>query len=90
MLLNIIIDLNGFGRVSNICILLIYEIWPKLKYLFSGIDPLLWQQAKLDNPDPDRYIPVPMIGFKELQRRLRHQAEQTKAYQQRMDVRTTV
>jgi len=52
----------------------------------AGIDPLLWQQAKLDNPDPDRYIPVPMIGFKELQRRLRHQAEQTKAYQQRMDV----
>lgn len=52
----------------------------------AGVDPLLWQQAKLDNPDPDRYIPVPMIGFKELQRRLRHQAEQTRAYQQRMDV----
>lgn len=52
----------------------------------SGVDPLLWQQAKLDNPDPDKYIPVPMIGFKELQRRLRHQAEQTKVYQSRMDV----
>jgi len=52
----------------------------------SGVDPLLWQQAKLDNPDPSKYIPVPMIGFKELQRRLRHQAEQTKLYQQRLDV----
>ncbi|CAL1539358.1 unnamed protein product [Lymnaea stagnalis] len=52
----------------------------------AGIDPLLWQQAKLDNPDPDKYIPVPMIGFKELQRRLKHQAEQTKLYQQRLDV----
>ena len=61
-----------------------YNIYP----LFStGVDPLLWQQAKLDNPDPDKYIPVPMIGFKELQRRLRHQAEQTKVYQSRMDVR---
>ncbi|XP_005112153.1 nucleoporin p54 isoform X2 [Aplysia californica] len=52
----------------------------------SGVDPLLWEQAKLDNPDPEKYIPVPMIGFKELQRRLRHQAEQTKLYQQRLDV----
>ncbi|XP_059154132.1 nucleoporin p54-like [Physella acuta] len=52
----------------------------------AGVDPLLWQQAKLDNPDPERYIPVPMIGFKELQRRLKHQAEQTKLYQQRLDV----
>ncbi|BFZ05156.1 hypothetical protein BsWGS_08195 [Bradybaena similaris] len=52
----------------------------------AGIDPLLWQQAKLDNPDPEKYIPVPMIGFKELQRRLKHQAEQTKLFQQRLDV----
>ncbi|KAH9496040.1 Nuclear pore complex protein Nup54 [Bulinus truncatus] len=52
----------------------------------AGVDPLLWQQAKLDNPDPEKYIPVPMIGFKELQRRLKHQAEQTKLYQQRLDV----
>ncbi|KAK6976785.1 nucleoporin p54 [Biomphalaria glabrata] len=52
----------------------------------AGVDPLLWQQAKLDNPDPEKYIPVPMIGFKELQRRLKHQAEQTRLYQQRLDV----
>ncbi|RUS82171.1 hypothetical protein EGW08_010053 [Elysia chlorotica] len=52
----------------------------------AGVDPLLWQQAKLDNPDPDKYIPVPMIGFKELQKRLRLQAEQTRLYQQRLDV----
>ncbi|KAK3798088.1 hypothetical protein RRG08_034644 [Elysia crispata] len=52
----------------------------------AGVDPLLWQQAKLDNPDPEKYIPVPMIGFKELQKRLRLQAEQTRLYQQRLDV----
>ncbi|CAG5135324.1 unnamed protein product [Candidula unifasciata] len=52
----------------------------------AGVDPLLWQQAKLDNPDPEKYIPVPMIGFKELHRRLKYQAEQTKLFQQRLDV----
>ena len=57
-----------------------------LFFVFIGIDPLLWQQAKLDNPDPEKYIPVPMIGFKELQKRLRLQAEQTRLYQQRLDV----
>ncbi|XP_071087037.1 nuclear pore complex protein Nup54-like isoform X1 [Haliotis cracherodii] len=52
----------------------------------AGIDPVLWQQAKLDNPDPTRLIPVPMIGFKEVQRRLQHQQEQTRLHQQRLDV----
>ncbi|PVD34818.1 hypothetical protein C0Q70_06096 [Pomacea canaliculata] len=52
----------------------------------AGIDPLLWRQAKLDNPDPDRLVPVPMVGFRELQRRLKHQQEETKLHQQRLDV----
>ncbi len=54
--------------------------------VLTGIDPVLWQQAKLDNPDPTCLIPVPMIGFKEVQRRLQHQQEQTKLHQQRLDV----
>ncbi|KAJ8297550.1 hypothetical protein KUTeg_024081 [Tegillarca granosa] len=52
----------------------------------SGIDPLLWQQAKLDNPDPENLIPVPMIGFKALNQRTKHQEQQTKAHQQRLDM----
>ena len=54
----------------------------------AGIDPLLWQQAKLDNPDPEKLIPVPMIGFSELHKRLKHQQQQTKMHQSRLDVIT--
>ena len=56
------------------------------KDIFTGINPLLWQQAILDNPDPERLIPVPMIGFKELHTRLKCQEQQTKLHQQRLDV----
>lgn len=52
----------------------------------AGIDPLLWQQAKLDNPDPNRLIPVPMIGFNELHRRLKCQEHETKQHQERLDI----
>jgi len=39
----------------------------------QGIDPKLWRQAQLDNPDPKSFIPVPMIGFKALQARIKCQ-----------------
>lgn len=52
----------------------------------AGIDPLIWRQAKLDNPDADKLIPVPMIGFSELQRRLKHQEQQTKLHSARLGV----
>ncbi|XP_061189372.1 nucleoporin p54-like [Saccostrea echinata] len=52
----------------------------------AGIHPFLWEQAKLDNPDPENLIPVPMIGFKTLHQRLKHQEQQTQAHQQRLDI----
>lgn len=52
----------------------------------EGIHPFLWEQAKLDNPDPDSLVPVPMIGFKALHQRLKHQEQQTQAHQQRLDL----
>lgn len=51
-----------------------------------GIDNRIWQQARLDNPDPDRFIPVPMIGFTELYDRLKQQEQQTGLHQSRLDV----
>ncbi|XP_022647916.1 nucleoporin p54-like isoform X1 [Varroa jacobsoni] len=36
----------------------------------NGIDQLLWEQAKSDNPDPKRMVPVPIIGFEDLKRRM--------------------
>uniref|UniRef100_L7M7C8 Putative nucleoporin 54 n=1 Tax=Rhipicephalus pulchellus TaxID=72859 RepID=L7M7C8_RHIPC len=50
-----------------------------------GIDTLLWEQAKLDNPDPERLIPVPMIGFAELRRRFKLQEHEIKQHQCRLD-----
>ncbi|OON19635.1 hypothetical protein X801_04494 [Opisthorchis viverrini] len=35
----------------------------------AGIDRLIWHQACIDNPFPDRTIPVPLIGFTDLRRR---------------------
>jgi len=52
----------------------------------QGIDPVIWEQAKRDNPDPKNLIPVPMIGFTELRNRLQHQELMAKQHQSRLDV----
>eukprot|EP00075_Anas_platyrhynchos_P022614 XP_027311867.1 nucleoporin p54 isoform X4 [Anas platyrhynchos] len=52
----------------------------------AGVDPIIWEQAKVDNPDPDKLIPVPMVGFKELLRRLKVQDQMTKQHQTRLDI----
>ena len=52
----------------------------------AGIDPLIWRQAILDNPDSDKYLPVPMIGFTELHNRLKQQESQTKLHQAKLNV----
>ena len=54
---------------------------------FLGIDPVIWEQAKRDNPDSTSLIPVPMIGFSQLRNRLRLQEEKSKIHQSRLDVR---
>ncbi|KAA8584464.1 hypothetical protein FQN60_008249 [Etheostoma spectabile] len=50
------------------------------------VDPIIWEQAKVDNPDPEKLIPVPMVGFKELLRRLQIQEQMTKQHQTRVDI----
>ncbi|XP_017263373.1 nucleoporin p54 isoform X1 [Kryptolebias marmoratus] len=52
----------------------------------AGVDPIIWEQAKVDNPEPERLIPVPMVGFKELLRRLQIQEQMTKQHQTRVDI----
>ncbi|XP_063466431.1 nucleoporin p54 isoform X5 [Symphalangus syndactylus] len=52
----------------------------------AGVDPIIWEQAKVDNPDSEKLIPVPMVGFKELLRRLKVQDQMTKQHQTRLDV----
>lgn len=52
----------------------------------AGVDRNIWEQAKIDNPDPERLIPVAMVGFKELLRRLKVQDQMTKLHQSRLDM----
>ena len=56
-------------------------------FMTKGIDHRIWEQAKLDNPDPEKMIPVPMVGFTELHNRLKHQEQQTQMHTLRLDVR---
>ncbi|XP_042897959.1 nucleoporin p54 [Parasteatoda tepidariorum] len=52
----------------------------------AGIEPIVWKQANLDNPDPGKLIPVPLIGFQELSRRMKFQEYETKQHQKRLDI----
>uniref|UniRef100_A0A3P8UFS8 54 kDa nucleoporin n=1 Tax=Cynoglossus semilaevis TaxID=244447 RepID=A0A3P8UFS8_CYNSE len=52
----------------------------------TGVDPIIWEQAKVDNPDPEKLIPVPMVGFRELLCRLQIQEQMTKQHQTRVDI----
>lgn len=36
----------------------------------AGIDARIWKQAQAENPDPDNFIPIPLIGFSDLVRHL--------------------
>ncbi|XP_014210731.1 nuclear pore complex protein Nup54 [Copidosoma floridanum] len=51
-----------------------------------SIDPRLWKQAQLDNPNPEHYIPVPMIGFQQVKHRLKCQEEETARHRAFLDL----
>nr|XP_033321586.1 nuclear pore complex protein Nup54 isoform X2 [Megalopta genalis] len=51
-----------------------------------SIDPRLWKQAQLDNPNPELYIPVPMIGFQQVKHRLKCQEEETARHRNFLDM----
>ena len=52
----------------------------------NGIDARLWSQAQMDNPNPDKVLPVPLLGFKALQSRVRCEDNQAKHQQERIKV----
>merc|ERR1711962_238306 len=56
-----------------------------LKNTPYGVDPRLWKQAQLDNPNSKKLLPVPLVGFKALQSRIKRQEHQAKIYQGRLD-----
>ncbi|KAI9502220.1 nucleoporin complex subunit 54-domain-containing protein [Coemansia spiralis] len=46
-------------------------------------DPVLWQQAQSDNPDPSTLVPVVANGFEDLRKRVDSQSLQLQSYQDR-------
>lgn len=70
----------------NFIVLVLLQLYVKLHHSVLGIEPIVWKQAKLDNPHPDKLIPTPLIGFQELSRRTKCQEYETKQHQQRLDV----
>lgn len=52
---------------------------------FPGIDPRIWKQAQLENPDPDKYIPVPLVGWEAIRWRSKCQEHENKMHQAFLD-----
>ncbi|KAL3280106.1 hypothetical protein HHI36_017612 [Cryptolaemus montrouzieri] len=53
-----------------------------------GIDNQMWEAAKLDNPNPKKYMPVAINGFTDLKSRMHNQEYETglhKAFLQKVD-----
>jgi len=91
-------DLHNFlnTQAANLKTMGVEAVIPKLsfskaditQYLAEppcGVDARLWKQAQADNPNPDKLIPVPMVGFKALQTRTNAQEVQAKAQAARLD-----
>ncbi|XP_046853175.1 nucleoporin p54-like [Xenia sp. Carnegie-2017] len=52
----------------------------------SGIHPILWEQARKDNPSPQRLVPVPILGFEQLQGRIKFQQQETTLHQNALEI----
>lgn len=46
----------------------------------KGIDPRMWRQAIIDNPNVSKFIPVPMVGFIDLKWRIKCQENETETH----------
>lgn len=51
----------------------------------SGLDPTVWEQAKAKNPNPNRFIPVPLLGFAALNERFK--LEENEVQQQKSRIK---
>lgn len=60
------------------------EIEEYLTNVPDGIDPNVWEQAKTNNPDPKKFMPVALIGFKELNERFKFQQFETQQQRARL------
>ncbi|KAM8714053.1 hypothetical protein ACLKA7_014246 [Drosophila subpalustris] len=75
-------QLNNLGITEALALTLPDEDQLK-EYLENpprSVDPRMWRQANLDNPDATQFIPVPMIGFSDLKWRVKCQEQETETH----------
>jgi nuclear pore complex protein Nup54 len=59
-----------------------------LKTVPLGFDPQMWKAAIVDNPNPNKYMPVPIYGFNDLKARKLKQEHETglhKAFEEKIN-----
>lgn len=52
----------------------------------AGLNPLVWNQARGDNPSENLFLPLALVGFGELKRRMQAQEIQVERQQERLQV----
>ncbi|ALC41604.1 Nup54 [Drosophila busckii] len=80
--MNIRPQLNNLG-VTEILALTLPDKDQLKEYLENppkSVDPRMWRQANLDNPDANQFIPVPIIGFSDLKWRVKCQEQETETH----------
>jgi nuclear pore complex protein Nup54 len=72
---------NNFIQMLTLNSMSKQEIEQYLSTPPSGLDATVWAQAKAKNPDPSRFIPVPLLGFESLNERFK--LEEQEVFQQK-------
>jgi len=75
---------NNFLQLMPLSVLSRQELEEYLAKPPSGLDPFLWSQAKQNNPDPSRFIPVPLVGFSSLNDRFKLEEQEVVQQNQRI------
>lgn len=60
------------------------EIDEYLNRVPDGIDAKLWEEAKQNNPDPKKFIPIPLVGFQAHNERFKMQQFETQQQRVRL------
>ena len=80
------IFLNTFLNLVPLAAITRQELEEYLNNPPKGIDERLWAQAKHENPDPNRFIPVPLVGFAALNERFKLQERETEQHKMRLKI----
>jgi nuclear pore complex protein Nup54 len=51
-----------------------------------GIDPVLWEYAKKNNPNSKKLLPVSIIGFKDIHKRFNMQKKENEGQKMMLDI----